>query len=363
MTGQGKVLIIDDEESMRIACRQTLEMAGYSTVTAENGEYGLERSRQESFDVALLDLRMPGLPGIEVLKKLRQESPNTAVIIITGHGSIESAVQAIKLGAYDYLPKPFTPEALIAQVRRAETAARRALENACVGEGLERKMLSKVLIGRSEAMSHVLRLVQKAAPADSTVLITGETGVGKEVVARAIHRLSRRANQRFVTVDCGTLVETLFESELFGHVKGAFSGAIENTTGKLELADRGTLFLDEIANISAYNVVGNGVLRYIISISDRRIAIVVIAEKLRDDEHNANKNQQPNNERAFAQAERFFLVLRGSLYRLRVHALSFACNMRNSRSPDAVSIPSIVCDIVAFRMRQMAQTAGGFSYR
>lgn len=250
MTGQGKVLIIDDEESMRIACRQTLEMAGYSTVTAENGEYGLERSRQESFDVALLDLRMPGLPGIEVLKKLRQESPNTAVIIITGHGSIESAVQAIKLGAYDYLPKPFTPEALIAQVRRAETAARRALENACVGEGLERKMLSKVLIGRSEAMSHVLRLVQKAAPADSTVLITGETGVGKEVVARAIHRLSRRSNQRFVTVDCGTLVETLFESELFGHVKGAFSGAIENTTGKLELADGGTLFLDEIANIS-----------------------------------------------------------------------------------------------------------------
>ena len=250
MTGQGKVLIIDDEESMRIACRQTLEMAGYSTVTAENGDSGLERLRQESFDVALLDLRMPGLPGIEVLKKLRQESPNTAVIIITGHGSIESAVQAIKLGAYDYLPKPFTPEALIAQVRRAETAARRALENACVGEGLERKMLSKVLIGRSEAMSHVLRLVQKAAPADSTVLITGETGVGKEVVARAIHRLSRRANQRFVTVDCGTLVETLFESELFGHVKGAFSGAIENTTGKLELADRGTLFLDEIANIS-----------------------------------------------------------------------------------------------------------------
>jgi DNA-binding NtrC family response regulator len=135
-------------------------------------------------------------------------------------------------------------------VERAATSARRALENACIGQGLERKILSQVLIGRSEAMSQVVRLIQKAAPVDSTVLITGETGVGKEVVARAIHRLSNRSNKLFVTVDCGTLVESLFESELFGHVKGAFSGAIENTTGKIELAEEGTLFLDEIANIS-----------------------------------------------------------------------------------------------------------------
>jgi len=250
MSSQIRVLVVDDEESMRIACRQSLELAGYSISTAENGDQALQRIRQESFDVALLDLRMPGLPGMEALKRLKQESPNTAVVIITGYGTIDSAVEAIKSGAYDYLPKPFTPEALVSVVERAAVAARRALENACIGQGLERKMLSRNLIGRSEAMSRVVRLIQKAAPVDSTVLITGETGVGKEVVASAIHRLSNRSNKRFVTVDCGTLVESLFESELFGHVKGAFSGAIESTTGKIELAEGGTLFLDEISNIS-----------------------------------------------------------------------------------------------------------------
>ena len=250
MSTQIRVLVIDDDESMRIACRQSLERAGYVVSTAENGDQALEKIRQESFDVALLDLRMPGLPGMEVLKRLKQESPNTAVVIITGYATIDSAVEAIKSGADDYLPKPFTPEALVSAVERAAVAARRALENACIGQELERKMLAQSLIGRSEAMSQVVRLIHKAAPVDSTVLITGETGVGKEVVASAIHRLSNRSNKRFVTVDCGTLVESLFESELFGHVKGSFSGAIENTTGKIELAEGGTLFLDEIANIS-----------------------------------------------------------------------------------------------------------------
>jgi two-component system, NtrC family, response regulator HydG len=250
MADQGKVLIIDDEESMRIGCQQVLELGGFRFAAASTGEQALERARQESFDVALLDLRMPGMPGMEVLRRLKQESPNTAVIIITGYAAIDSAVEAIKLGAFDYLPKPFTPEALVSLVSKAVNSARRALESTVIGQELDRKMLSQVLIGRSEAMSHVVRLIQKAAPVDSTVLITGETGVGKEVVARAVHRLSHRSEKRFVTVDCGTLVESLFESELFGHVKGAFSGAIENTIGKIELADGGTLFLDEIANIT-----------------------------------------------------------------------------------------------------------------
>jgi DNA-binding NtrC family response regulator len=246
---RGRVLIIDDDEFMRLACKQALESGGYSSAAAENGNQALDILQHESFDVALLDLKMPGLPGMEALKRLKEESPNTAVIIITGHATIDSVVEAIKLGAFDYLPKPFTPEALIRLVERAVTAVMRALENACIGQELDRKMLSQTLIGRSEAMSRVVRLIQKAAPVDSTVLITGETGVGKEVVARAIHGLSHRSDKRFVTVDCGALVESLFESELFGHVKGAFSGAIENTIGKIELADGGTLFLDEIANI------------------------------------------------------------------------------------------------------------------
>jgi DNA-binding NtrC family response regulator len=247
---RGRVLIIDDDEFTRLACLQALESGGFSSAAAENGHQALDIIRQESFDVALLDLKMPGLPGMEVLKRLKEESPNTAVIIITGHAAVDSVVESIKLGAFDYLPKPFTPEALIRLVEKAATAVMRALENACIGQELDRKMLSQALIGRSEAMSRVVRLIQKAAPVDSTVLITGETGVGKEVVARAIHRLSQRSDKRFVTVDCGALVESLFESELFGHAKGAFSGAIENTVGKIELADGGTLFLDEIANIS-----------------------------------------------------------------------------------------------------------------
>jgi DNA-binding NtrC family response regulator len=246
----GKVLIIDDEESMRIGCLQTLDLNGFHAAAVENGDQALAIIRQESFDVALLDLKMPGMPGMEALRRLRQESPNTAIIMMTGYATIESAVQAVKLGAYDYLPKPFTPEALVSIVTKAAHSAMRALENACIGQELDRKMLSQSLIGRSESMSQVVRLVHKAAPVDSTVLITGETGVGKEVVARAIHRLSHRSNKSFVTVDCGSLVESLFESELFGHVKGSFSGAIENTIGKIELADEGTLFLDEIANIS-----------------------------------------------------------------------------------------------------------------
>ena len=244
------MLIIDDDDSVRGVCRHSLELAGFGVAASENAEQALKRARQESFDVALLDLRVPGLPGMEALKRLKQESPNTAVVIITAHATIESAVEAIKLGAFDYIPKPFTPEALISTVERAAAAARRTLEEACIGQGLERRMLSQSLIGRSEAMSQVIRLIRKAAPADSTVLITGETGVGKEVVARAIHRLSHRSGKLFVTVDCGTLVESLFESELFGHVRGAFPGASENTTGKIELADGGTLFLDEIANIT-----------------------------------------------------------------------------------------------------------------
>jgi DNA-binding NtrC family response regulator len=249
MGARGKVLIIDDDESMRIGCGQTLEGARFSVALAPGGAEGLEIASRESFDVAVLDLKMPGLPGLEVLQRLRQDSPNLMVIIMTGYATIESAVDAIQRGAYNYLPKPFTPEALVAIVAKAAAAGRRTLENACVNRELERQMLSSEIIGRSEAMRHVLRLIRKAAPTDSTVLITGETGSGKEVVARAIHRLSARSAKPFVTVDCGTLVETLFESELFGHAKGAFSGAVESTVGKIELANGGTLFLDEIANI------------------------------------------------------------------------------------------------------------------
>jgi DNA-binding NtrC family response regulator len=247
---RGRILIIDDDEFTSIECRRILVSNGFSVFVAESGNVALERIRRESFDIALLDIGMPGLPGMEMLKRLKEESPNTAIIVITGQAAFESAVEAIKQGAFDYLPKPFTTESLAARVERAANSVIRSIENACIGEELERKMLSQTLIGHSEGMSRVIRLVQKAAQVDSTVLITGEAGVGKETVARAIHKLSRRSNRPFVTVDCSMPVESLFERELFGHVKGALSGAFENAIGKIELAEGGTLFLDEIANIS-----------------------------------------------------------------------------------------------------------------
>jgi DNA-binding NtrC family response regulator len=288
MAVKGKVLIIDDDESMRLACEQTLEQSGFATKMATDGEEALEAVGRESFDVALLDLKMPGMPGMEVLKRLKQLCPGLSIIIITGYPAIDSAVEATKQGAYNYLPKPFTPEVLTTMVVRGMHTARATLEYECVKEGLDSKMLSDVLIGRSDAMNGVLRLIRRAAPMDSTILVAGETGVGKEVVARAVHRLSNRASRPFVTVDCGTLVETLFESELFGHVKGAFSGAVESTTGKIELANGGTLFLDEIGNIntqmqaSLLRVVQEREITRVGSSQKKRVDIRIIAATNRD---------------------------------------------------------------------------------
>jgi DNA-binding NtrC family response regulator len=246
-----KILVVDDDESMREGCVQTLREEGYKAVAAESGNRGLQMSKKESFDVIILDLRMPGLHGLEVLKKLRESDPEIIVIVITGYATIDSAVEAMKRGAYDFLPKPFSPEARVEIVKRAWEKRQLALENVCLRLELDGRMGGNVIIGKSPAMAKVAELVKKVGPTDSTVLISGETGVGKELVANAIHRASERRDKPFVVVDCGALVETLFESELFGHVKGAFTGAIETKHGKFELANGGTIFLDEIANVGA----------------------------------------------------------------------------------------------------------------
>jgi len=245
------ILVIDDEESMRVGCAQALEAEGYKVLTAENGAEGLEAARKRSFDLILLDLRMPGIDGMEVLKQLKAHDPGAVVVVITGYATIESAVEAMRRGAYDFLPKPFTPEALLAIVSRAADRKRLVLENVCLRLELDERMGPDAIVGRSEAMAKVAELVRKVAPTDSTVLICGETGVGKELVAKAIHRHSERRSKPFVVVDCGALVETLFESELFGHAKGSFTGAVETTHGKFELANGGTIFLDEIANVGS----------------------------------------------------------------------------------------------------------------
>jgi len=241
---------MDDEESMRDTCQQTLSRDGNIVKVAESGSEGFAMLERESFDLIILDLKMPGLSGMEVLKKIKEDDPGAMVIVITGYATIESAVEAMKTGAYDFIPKPFTPDSLRAIVRRALDRRELALENVLLRSELKASFGPDVIIGQSKSMKKVEELVRKVGPTDTTVLISGESGTGKELVARAIHRYSSRKGKPFVAVDCGSLVENLFESELFGHVKGSFTGATATKYGRFELANGGTLFFDEIGNIS-----------------------------------------------------------------------------------------------------------------
>lgn len=236
-----KILIVDDEESIRDGCQQILARKGYQVVTTGNALEGLKMALQNIYDVILLDIRMPEMDGLQMLRRLKTESPITAkIIIITGYGTIPLAVEAMRQGAFHFLSKPYSA----VELRGAVEEALRQDE-----EQTAEKDLS-VLIGVSDYMKELKESIKKIAQTDSTVLITGESGTGKELVARTIHRLSKRNDKPFVPVDCSSLVENLMESELFGHVKGAFSGATESREGRFQMADKGTLFLDEISNIS-----------------------------------------------------------------------------------------------------------------
>jgi two-component system response regulator HydG len=250
MFGQARILVIDDDESMRDACRQALARKAGRVEVAGDGLTGLEILEKEAFDLVILDLKMPGLSGMEVLSKIKQEYPEIVVIVITGYATVESAVEAMKHGAYDFLPKPFTPDSLRAIVERALDKRELVLENILLRSELEASIGPEVIIGQSEPMRKIEEVMRKVSPTDTTVLISGESGTGKELVARAIHRHSGRKDKPFVVIDCGSLVENLFESELFGHVKGSFTGATATKYGRLELANGGTVFFDEIGNIS-----------------------------------------------------------------------------------------------------------------
>jgi len=243
------ILVVDDEEAMRDSCRQALSGDGNKVEVAEDGAKGLAMLEKESFDLVILDLKMPGLSGMEVLKKIKEHDTEVVVVVITGYATIESAVEAMRRGAYDFIPKPFTPESLRVVVERALEKRRLWLENVLLRAQLEDRYGGDVIIGQSKSMREVEKLIRKVAPADSTVLISGETGTGKELAARAIHSQSNRRDKPFIVVDCGGLVESLFESELFGHVKGSFTGATGTKHGRFEVADGGTVFLDEVGNI------------------------------------------------------------------------------------------------------------------
>lgn len=244
-----QILVVDDEEVMRDSCRQILSALKYDVKVSESGNEALDLMKSEFFDIVILDLKMPGIGGMEVLKRIRKDNSDTIVIVITGHATIDSAVEAMKNGAYDFVAKPFTPDRLRAIVNRAIEKRKLMLKNLYLQRELETIIKSDDIIGKSTGMREVNDLIQRVGPSDSTVLITGESGTGKELVARAIHNHSHRKEMPFVTVDCSTLVENLFESELFGHVKGSFTGATATKHGRMELANSGTIFFDEISNI------------------------------------------------------------------------------------------------------------------
>ncbi|SPP99945.1 Acetoacetate metabolism regulatory protein AtoC [Candidatus Sulfobium mesophilum] len=247
---KGRILVIDDEEIIRESCRRVLEPAGYQVDTAASGGEGLQVLKTEAIDLVLTDLKMPDIDGIEVLIKIKENWPDTEVIIMTGYGTVKNAVKAMKMGVFDYIEKPFSPDDLLALVVRALN--RQKLSS---GEVTHREIIPSHyelgnIVGISQAMQKIFQLIARVASTGSTVLITGESGTGKELIARAIHYNSPRKDLPFVVVDCTTIPETLIESELFGHVKGAFTGASETKKGLLEIANGGTIFLDEIGNLN-----------------------------------------------------------------------------------------------------------------
>ena len=248
MTGI-KVLVVDDEEVIRKGICRVMEGRGYQAESSESGFGAIEKLQKAPFNIVITDLKMPGMDGIEVLKAIKILQPDVPVIIITGYSTVDTAVDAMKNGAFDYIAKPFTPKQIIEMVEKALEQRTVQMQRAhpAVGPSLNG---FEIFVGESEAMQKVYSRIKQVAPTDSTVLITGQSGTGKELVARAIHKNSMRCNKPFVAVDCTSLVENLLESELFGHVKGSFTGAIQTKTGLFKVADGGTLFLDEISNIS-----------------------------------------------------------------------------------------------------------------
>ncbi|MBI5116501.1 sigma-54-dependent Fis family transcriptional regulator [Candidatus Poribacteria bacterium] len=245
-----RILIIDDEPAICSGCKIALSEKGYLVDTVMNGKAGMDAILTGSYDVAMLDMKLPDIDGMEVLRTARRERPDVYVTVMTGYSSVQNAVEALKLGAFDYLAKPFGDDELVLAVGQAVEKKRLVEENL----SLRRELLGRFgldnIVGENLHIARIFEQIEKVAPTDSTVLIYGESGTGKELFARSIQAHSNRAARQFVAVDCSTLSPSLLESELFGHIKGAFTGAIQDKQGIFEVADGGTLFLDDVANLS-----------------------------------------------------------------------------------------------------------------
>lgn len=289
-----RILVIDDESAIRDSMRMILEYEGYEFVGSASGEDALALVSRESVDLVFLDIKMPGMDGLEVLQRIKALTDDLPVIIISGHGTVATAVEATKLGAFDFIEKPLASERILLTIRNGLGWSRLRDENQSLLKVVE---LRHEMVGATPGLRQVLESVRRAAPTSATVLIRGESGVGKELVARMIHKNSLRARERFVQVNCAAIPEELIESELFGHEKGSFTGATEKQIGKFEQADRGTIFLDEIGDMSAktqakvLRVLQEGEVERLGSSKTLKVDVRVIAATNKDLEEEIEKGQ------------------------------------------------------------------------
>ncbi len=242
-----KILVIDDERSIRNTLKEILEYEKFEVDVAEDGFEGLKKTEETSYDVVLCDIKMPKMDGVEVLEKIIERAPDTTVVMISGHGTIDTAVEAIKKGAYDFISKPLDLNRLLITIRNATDKSKLVAETKVLKKKVNKKY---EMIGNSKEIKAIQEMIGRVAPTDARVFITGQNGTGKELVARALHELSNRANGPFIEVNCAAIPSELIESELFGHEKGSFTSAIKQKKGNFELATGGTLFLDEIGDMS-----------------------------------------------------------------------------------------------------------------
>lgn len=245
------ILIVDDEENFRHMLSVILRKEGYEVETAANGEEGLQRITCSSFDQILCDIRMPHMDGLEFLKEAQKMDADTTIVMMSAYGTVDTAIEAMKLGAYDYISKPFKPDEIILTLRKAEERERLRKENEILRKEVKKEYSFENIVSKNDKMQKIFELIKKVAQYKSTILITGESGTGKELIARALHYNSDRSGNPFVPINCGAIPENLLESELFGHVKGAFTDAVRTKKGLFEEADSGTLFLDEIGELPA----------------------------------------------------------------------------------------------------------------
>ncbi len=243
------ILVVDDEASVRTSLEKVLNKEGYITTTASSGHEAIKMLARTPVDIVLSDLKMPEGDGLELLRALKKNKSSTEVILITGYGTVEAAVEAMKEGAYDFITKPFKKAVILSTIERALERQSLEQENKYLKAQLGKGTVSDEIIGKSQALRDVLEMVERVAPLTSTVLITGASGTGKELIARAVHKNSPRAKKRFIPINCSAIPENLIESELFGHLKGSFTGAFRNKSGLFKAAEGGTIFLDEIVSV------------------------------------------------------------------------------------------------------------------